>query len=94
MPTSMSVASVAVALLALLAVASAECDGLECDAEDAHMVQVFGRRESDSVSRLKDPAFSQLVPNVAWEGIETANFNKTCSIFCNHIKHPSVRAGS
>ena len=26
--------------------------------------------------------------------IETANFNKTCSIFCNHIKHPSVRAGS
>lgn len=44
MPTSMSVASVAVALLALLAVASAECDGLECDAEDAHMVQVFGRK--------------------------------------------------
>lgn len=69
MPPSMFVTFVAVALLALLAVASAERDGLECDAEDAHMVQVFGRRESDSVSRLRDPAFSRLVPNIAWEGI-------------------------
>lgn len=44
MPPSMFVTFVAVALLALLAVASAERDGLECDAEDAHMVQVFGRK--------------------------------------------------
>ena len=52
MPPSMSVASLAsVAVLTLLAVlASAECDGSEC--EDTHMVQVFGRREMAPVREI------------------------------------------